>query len=560
MTDIHGHDLRQAFAAATQTLERYRDSVNAVNVFPVPDGDTGTNMLLTLRAGMDKCPPSTICTVSDVANGVAEGTFWGASGNSGVILSQFFRGFAVALGGKDVCCGTDLAQGFSLGASMSYQAVAQPVEGTMLTVLRSLSQAVQYKLEQGETSAVSLWATGFQAAKESLYHTPQQLAVLQEAGVVDAGGMGIVAIVGGALAHLLGWDENQLDHEIPVWRTEWARSTSIDVDSHYLDSTLETGWGYCIQYVIQGQDMELEPIRQQLEAMADSTVVVGTEQLVRVHFHAADPGPSLSYGASLGQLSQINIRNMSRQNEDFVTEHRSEGSRDDSKTSPLLPEEVPEGMAVVAVVSGEGMAQLFHEAGCAAVINAGQRMNPSVPQLMDAVVATGVKDVIILPNSNNVQAAEQFAQGETWGRSLHVVPCVSLPKGVAALLAFNPEETLERNLKAMKESLGTVRTIEVTQAVRATAVGEVHVGVGQYMALLDDEITAVEDTPELASKSALNGLRPSKELVVTLYWGAEVAQSSAEQLQRDIETQTPGIQVDLVYGGQPLYPYLAAVE
>lgn len=273
--------------------------------------------------------------------------------------------------------------------------------------------------------------------------------MLQEVGVVDAGGMGIVAIIGGALGHLLGWNSSQLDREIPAWRTASARPNSVEVDPHYLDSTRGSGWGYCIQYVVEGREMKLERILEQLEAMGDSTVVVGTEELLRVHIHAADPGLTLSYGVSLGQLSQINIQNMSQQNEEFVTDHRSDVSRHDSKKSHRLAEEVSEGMAVVAVVSGEGMAQLFREAGCAAVISGGEEMNPSVPQLLDAVQRAGVKDVIILPNSNNVPAAEQAAQGETWGRNLHVVPSRNLPKGVAALLAFNPEETLEHNLKVM---------------------------------------------------------------------------------------------------------------
>ena len=549
MSYLRGDDLRQAFLAATQCLERYRDAINALNVFPVPDGDTGTNMLLTMRSAMEKCPETCDDSAADVASGLAEGAFWGARGNSGVILSQLFRGFAEALRGEEVCKGPDLARALSLAADAAYGSVAQPVEGTMLTVLRSASTAV-HKMSQGEidTGVLPLWETAFRSAVEALYRTPSQLPVLKEAGVVDAGGMGVAVIMGGALCYLTGREQELVDEAVAACCIQplTVNGTKSSIDSDYLDSTLESQWGYCIQFLVQGQGLELESIRERLgKEWADSAVAVGDDRIVRVHVHSKDPGPALSYGASLGDLYQIKIENMGQQNQEFVSGHRDREAK-------------PVALALVAVVQGSGLARLFQDAGCSLVINGGQTMNPSVGQFLDAAQATGAGEIIVLPNNPNVEATA--LQSTSANPRLHVVPSRTLPQGVSALLAFNPEEPLERNLKSMEDALSEVVTLEVTQAVRSSTIAGIRVDVGQYISLLEGELTSTADTPEKALKLAIERVLHSADQIVTIYQGEDALPGAADELCRQLEEKTPGVQVDLLYGGQPHYHYLASVE
>ena len=386
MANLNGEDLVQAFSAATRCLERFRDTINALNVFPVPDGDTGTNMLLTMRSAMEKLTPAPGLTAGEAADILADGAFWGARGNSGVILSQFFKGFAEALHGREVCSGADLAHGFSLASDAAYSSVGQPVEGTMLTVIRDLAQASREKWADGkEHSPLDIWEAAFLESQISVNRTPSQLAVLREAGVVDAGGMGIVVIVGGALCHLAGQTERRVDEAVADAQASLDQSVATQINTDFLDSTQEVPWGYCIQFIVHGEELSLEEVRKQYTVMTKSAVVVGSQRLIRVHIHSTDPGPALSYGASLGQLSHIEIQNMNDQNLGFIAEHGSQ-------TGTVAT------VGVVAVIPGDGLALLFQEAGCAKVISGGQTMNPSVQALREAVDAAGARDVIILPN------------------------------------------------------------------------------------------------------------------------------------------------------------------
>ena len=545
MPDLTGDDLRQAFDAATSALERHRNAINALNVFPVPDGDTGTNMLLTMRSAMENCPRHDNATVAQVTADLAEGAFWGARGNSGVILSQFFKGFADAFKDRTTCGASDLARALGQATDAAYRAVGTPVEGTMLTVIRSLYVAVQDEEDRsGEADPRVLWETAFLAGKEALDRTPSQLAVLQEAGVVDAGGMGMVVIMGEALCQLTGQDNAQVELVVAGGYVDSAAVDRSGIGGGYLDSIGETDWGYCTQFVIMGEGLALENIRHEFAGLSDSAVVVGDDRHVRVHIHALDPGPSLSYGASLGQLSQIEIQNMSQQKLDFVAGHRATAGG--------------VALVVLAVVPGDGLASLFREGGCAVVVSGGQTMNPSVRELLDAAETAGSGEAIILPNNKNVvPAAEQAAATNP---RLHVVPSGTVPQGVTALLAFNPEESLEHNLKAMNAALAGIVSIEVTQAVRSTTSGGLTVAAGQYIGLLEGELVATGETPEavLESSLALAGLSPDQ--VVTLYLGADARREEGDAVRHRLEEQTPGMQVDLVYGGQPHYYYLASVE
>ena len=550
MTHIKGQDIRDAFLSATRYLEQYRDAIDRLNVFPVPDGDTGTNMLLTMRSGVEAVEAAREQSAGAVADQWANGVFWGARGNSGVILSQFFKGFAKGLDGARVCDGAALARAFLMATEAAYQAVSQPAEGTMLTVIRQAAEAVHREFGAGLASTTQLWDIAYQEARTALALTPTQLPVLQEAGVVDAGGMGVVVILGGALQHLNNGNGSQadLDLESIPGTGELRRDGGPIVSGEFLHSSQETQWGYCTQFLVEGEGLSLQQIRQDLAALADSVVVVGDEGCVRVHAHLLDPGQALSYAVARGQLSQIRIDNMSQQNRDWAAGHPAQ-------RSPRA------GVSVVAVVPGEGLAQLFRDAGCGAVVSGGQTMNPSIQQLIDAVEEAGVADVILLPNNGNIiLTAEQASQRSPDGQVVHVVPSSTVPQGVAAMLAFNPTRSAEENTAAMREAASTVSTVEVTQAVRDATVDGVSVAEGDHMGLLDGKLAVVGNSPEAALHAALESAGLGADKIVTIFWGETVRESCVEEVRRRLEEKAPGIQVDTVYGGQPHYPYLASVE
>ena len=563
MEGFRGGDLRRAFVAATSCLERYRDTINALNVFPVPDGDTGTNMLLTMRSALERCPESPDSSAGDVLSGLAEGAFWGARGNSGVILSQLFRGLSESSLASQDGHGPWFVRGLQLGTEAAYQSVVQPVEGTMLSVIKASSIKVSSKAAQNRSSGgpeaetAALWETAFNAAVEALYATPSQLPILREAGVVDAGGMGVVVILGAALCSLTGRDADLVDQALETCCVEPVNLSAAQqpadigsLHSSFLDATLEGNWGYCIQYVIDGSDsatrITTETVRNGLgPELAGSAVIVSDGRYLKVHVHASDPGPVLSYGASLGQLDGISIENMDLQSSHFVAGHRA---ITDTGTQ----------LAVVAVAQGNGLGRLFRDAGAGGVIDGGQTMNPSVGQILKHATAMPAAEVIVLPNNANVLAAAN--QAATTDSRLHVVPSTSVPQGVAALLAFSPEESLEHNLEAMSAVLPKVTSMEVTQAVRSIFIGGVAVQAGQYIGMIEGELAASGETPEDALESVLHRAVNSAGQVVTIYRGIDVSPGAVQGLRSRLEDRFPGIQVDLIDGDQPHYHYLASVE
>lgn len=555
MEVLQGRDLAQALAAGFRCLERYRDTLNALNVYPVPDGDTGTNMLLTMSAGIAKVAQAEGGGVGAVAAGLADGAFWEARGNSGVILSQFFKGIAAGLAGQEVCAAGDLTAAFRAATDAAYRSVGNPVEGTMLTVIRCAAEALEQEAEKmAAADCLAHWKTALDAAQVALDDTPNLLPRLKEAGVVDAGGMGIVAILGGAYAYLTGQDIEHLDLGWPAAAGEInpAQPAAAAIESDFLDASTEGEWGYCTQFLIQGTGLDLERVRADLAETAESLVIVGDDRVIRVHIHIGDPGAALSYGVALGELSQIKIDNMNQQSQDWAAGHQA---AQQGRSAP------PSGLALVAVAPGEGLAQLFRDSGCAAVVSGGQTMNPSVAQLVNAAAASGGREVILLPNNKNVAiTAVQAAERENEAQQLYVIPTRTVAQGVAAALAFNAQQSTAANRQAMEAAVAAVVSIEVTRAVRATTLDGVAVAAGDYMGLVEGDLAVVRDSPEAALLSALEGVVLSEDQIVTLYRGADAAAETAAAVARQIEEGTPGIQVDLVDGGQPHYPYFAAVE
>ena len=548
MANLQGQQLREAFRSAAELLADYRDTINALNVFPVPDGDTGTNMLLTIRAANEGCPGNEVPTAGEVAAGLAQGAFFGARGNSGVILSQFFKGFGDALQGCSAVSASDLSRAFLLAQDAAYGAVGQPVEGTMLTVIRRAAEAVQEAVagtNGGDLTPVSrLWETAFAASLDALKRTPEQLAVLRQAGVVDSGGMGVVVIIAGACRaiSMYGAESVDLAELAEVGFVPAGGDGTSLIEESYLDASIETDWGYCTEFIINGQRLDLDTVRGDFQKIALSTAVVGDSQHLRVHIHAEDPGPALSYGVSLGSLSNIKIDNMDQQNLDLASRPGAEKL----------------DMAVLAVAAGHGIGDLFRSSGCAAVVEGGQTMNPSVAQILEAADRANANHVIVLPNNGNiVLTARQAAQQNP---ALHVVPSSTIPQGVTALLAYNPEQPLEANLEAMEQSLAEVASVAVTWAVRDTTIDGITVDAGVFIGLLEDELAATGPSAEAALRATLDLASMDAGSIVTLYRGADADREAAETFIESLEAEFPGIQVDRVEGGQPHYPYFASVE
>ena len=553
-TTLQGSDLRQAMLGAVAYMELYRDAANALNVFPVPDGDTGTNMLLTLRAGVEQMNKDADATAAgDVAESIATGAFWGARGNGGVILSQLLRGFADGVAGAEEIASSDAVAAFRSATDSAYRAVSQPREGTMLSVIRGASDASVSANDAGERDVVALWQVAYDGAIEALARTPEQLPVLKEAGVVDSGGLGVVAIIGGALRRLQGETGPAADLGLRSvgGLIDPEQTASVAVDADFLDTHEETEFGYCTQFVIHGRDLSVDVLRVGLDAIAESTVIIGGGSAVRVHVHTEDPGAALTFGVSHGDLDEVKIDNMSLQNRDWAAGHRAR----------TRPDEIRPGVAVVAVASGPGIAALFQDAGCAAIVPGGQTLNPSASEIIDAALSAGTTDVIVLPNNHNViLTASQAADAETGEVTLHVVGTRSMPQGTGAMLGFNPEASVADNLANMESSRSAIETLEIAQAVRDSVVDGQQVRDGEFMAILDGTLAALAGSADHALLEGLKHSSVNEDSIVTLYWGEGATSEQAAGLRQQLEETYEGAQVDVYEGGQAHYPYLISVE
>ena len=605
---LNGDGLRGAFEAGTRCLERNRDAINALNVFPVPDGDTGTNMLLTMRSVNQESLLAPGSTAGEVMAAMAHGALLGARGNSGVILSQFFQGFSQALKGKDVFDAEDLARAFSMASRAADGSVGKPVEGTMLTVVRSLSLAAsEYVSAHGDTGdVITAWRVSLESAKEALSRTPEQLPVLREAGVVDAGGQGVVTILEGAGCYLEGGKVEELELQLCLPFEPGIVSTAVSasasgaspaVQEEYLAAAEDELYGYCTQFLIQGHGLDVDAVRGEFSDRAESVVVVGNEALLRVHVHTHDPGRLISYAVGIGAIGQVSIENIDQQHKEFASLHRSRRSRAATAEAPEVssaPLDVSRelrggekaqrnGTAVIAVAPGDGFIRLFNELGCGNVVSGGQTMNPSTQELLDAAMQSGASDVILLPNNPNVipaslQAASIANQGKEKpseqgeeipeGVKLEVVRSRTLPQGLAALLAFNPELSVEDNLRSMEAALGTAITIEVTTAVRSSIVSGLVVAEGQYIGLLegdlvvagDSALSVLEQTLSKAMEDAESRGGPVVPEVVTLYWGSTTDETHAREAEARLRQVLPRAEIQALYGGQPYYDYIASLE
>ncbi len=541
---LSGSDVLELFAGATAWLEAHVEQVNSLNVFPVPDGDTGTNMFLTMRAVMEEAGRCAEPGAGPMLAAMAHGALMGARGNSGVILSQIIRGMSDAAEGAETLTAEGFAAGLEAGSASAYRAVTKPVEGTILTVIRESSEAGRLAAAGGERDIAVLLASVVSEAQLSVNRTPTLMPLLAEAGVVDSGGLGLSLILEGMLRHLNGQPVDDAVSGEGAVEQRWLAAT----DAHH--QAEDSPYGYCTELLISGSDLNVDEIRGRIKELGDSVLVVGDPQLVRVHVHTDNPGAALSTGTEAGSLAQVKVDNIRRQAERFVEMHEARQQR----SSPE-----PGAISTVAVVAGDGMVAVFESVGCTRIVSGGPTMNPSTREIVEAVDACPTEDVIVLPNDKNIILAAQQVAGLTKKRA-HVLESRSMPQGIAALLTLNYEDDVDANVGAMGEAMRAVRTVEVTRAVKSTSVGGVRVKEGDIIGIVDDELTLTESSADGAVLRALEGIDTDKTSLITLYHGGETTASAASDLAVELRRRFPGHEVEVVYGGQPHYDYVASIE
>ncbi len=536
-----GKDLRDMFAAGSNWLEKSVAEVNAINVFPVPDGDTGTNMLLTLRSVIEEADRASDTTVGVMSKAMAHGALLGARGNSGVILSQIFRGMAKGFDGKAQFTGTDWAAALTQAAKTAREGLSNPVDGTILTVIKDAAGSGQQFADQHPDDLVAIIDETVKEARESVARTPTLLPVLMEAGVVDAGGQGLYILLDGALRYLKGELEDLQYRKPQMVSANITATRNVNV----ITADEEEAYGYCTNFLLEGDNLDPEKIRRKLEDRGQSLVVAGDETAVRVHIHSYDPGGILAYATSLGTLHQIQIQNMDDQHVGFKEMQKQKA--------------MPADIAVVAVAFGPGMIKLYESLG-AIVVKGGQTMNPSVKEILAAVEAVEPNKVILLPNNKNIILTASQIKDLT-KKSVEVIPTRTIPQGVTALMIFNYESTLEENIQSMSEAVKSVKTVEVTTAARSTQIHGLKVQQGQAIGIIDDTelVAAGDDVQDVLMRSLDKGGISSVEMI-TIYYGADLQAETAEEVVNKLKEKYPGKQIELVSGGQPHYFYIVSLE
>ena len=541
---INGSEFRDMFAAATNWLEKSASDIDALNVFPVPDGDTGTNMLLTMRSTVEEAYKVNEQSVSAVAQAMANGALMGARGNSGVILSQIWSGLAQGLGDKETFNAKDLAQALTQASEMAYKGLSNPVEGTILTVMKDASKASQKQAAKNGGDVVLVMEAAVNAASDSVANTPTLLPVLKEAGVVDAGGQGLFTLLDGALRYLRG-EAELMRFRKPQLVASNIPMTPITVTAPEKVGVDEIPFGYCTEFLLKGKELEPEKLKRKLVRRGQSLIVVGDNTTVRVHVHTIDPGNIIHFATTLGTVHSVSIRNMDEQHQDFLEMQKSR--------APVA------GIEIVAVAAGDGLSDVFTSLGVAAVIPGGQTMNPSTKDILQAVNNLRSEKVIILPNNKNIVMTAEKVQTLS-EKHIYVVPSKTIPQGIAALLAFDYEADYDTNTRIMTEALASIKTVEVTRAVRATQVNGLAIKKKQAIGLLDGTIVAVADEPTEVLRSTLTKAGIKKAEVVTLYYGDDTQESEAQQIKEEIASKYPNLQVEVVKGGQPHYNFIGSVE
>ncbi|WP_198930018.1 DAK2 domain-containing protein [Exiguobacterium sp. AT1b] len=554
---LDGLALSNMIANGAANLSQNADYVDSLNVFPVPDGDTGTNMNLTMTSGAKEVAAMNSSDIAEVSSKFARGLLMGARGNSGVILSQLFRGFGKAVEDKAELTTVDFAEALKRGVDTAYKAVMKPVEGTILTVAR---EAADEALLSSESTSdfTEFMKRVIAEAKASLDRTPDLLPVLKEVGVVDSGGQGLLVIYEGFLASLEG-KELEKPHA-PVMDALIEAEHHAHAAQGFM-STEDIEFGYCTEIMVRFQDEKLkdapfneDAFRNELSELGDSLLVVADEELLKVHVHVETPGEVITKGQRFGELVAVKIENMRQQHSTILEEeHGANQHGVQQAEKPKAP------FAIVTVAMGEGVSELFRSLGAAHVIEGGQTMNPSTEDIVKAIESAHAEHVFIFPNNSNIiMAAEQAASVAPCGVS--VIPTKTVPQGLAAAIAFNPEADVEMNEQVMKAAAATVKSGQVTYAVRDTSIDGVEIKKDEHMAIAEKKIVSSSTSSLEAAKKLVDALVEADDEIITILTGEGSSESDVEALTSYIESVNDEIEIEVHDGKQPLYSYIFSVE
>lgn len=549
MNKIDGVMFRQMIKNGAQNLKKNADYVDSLNVFPVPDGDTGTNMNLSMSSGASEVEPVDDKHIGTVGKHFSKGLLMGARGNSGVILSQLFRGFSKAIEDKDTVDTDQFIAAFKQGVKTAYKAVMKPVEGTILTVAKDASKKAA-EFEGQDKSIIEVMEATLEEAKASLKRTPELLPVLKEVGVVDSGGQGLVYVYEGFLSALTGQeieeDEDQLNNELLV--------DSHDHDNDFDDfmSVDDIEFGYCTEFMVRFEDgkraFDEDEFRQEMSDFGDSLLVISDDEIVKVHVHTETPGEAFTYGQTYGELIKLKVENMREQ---FRTVHGNKNDKAAEKQSY--------DTAIITVSSGEGINELFKSIGVTHVINGGQTMNPSTEDIVNVIKDEDVKEVLILPNNKNiVMAAEQATYMLDIPSA--VVSTTSIPEGLAAMLSFNPEAELSENKAQMTKAFEFVQTGQVTYSVRDTKIDGIEIKKDQHMGIANGKIITASDSKQETLKDLINNMIDEDTEIITVLIGEEGTEEEVESVIEEIEAENEDVEFEVHNGAQPVYSYLISVE
>lgn len=541
---INGQHFLSMVENASVRLENEKAYVDSLNVFPVPDGDTGTNMSMTFTAAVEEISQMTSTSIGEVSKAMAKGALMGARGNSGVILSQIFRGIAKGLEGKDEVNPYEFSLSLLEGSKSAYRAVMRPTEGTILTVIREVGEkSTEYHTDE----MADLFDKIVEYGSDTLERTPDLLPQLKAAGVVDSGGMGLLIILKGMNEALLnGFKIAEKKEEDKYDEYVAARDTHTEIT-----------FGYCTEFIILTEPDQGE-FKEYLETMGDSIVYVGYDDIVKVHIHTDEPGLVLAKAGEKGELTKIKIENMREQHRDLQGSGPTKTKTSAPKVEPTQNSE-KEKYAFISVSVGEGIKEVFEDLGVKYVVSGGQTMNPSTQDIVKAVEEANAEHIIILPNNKNIVMAANQAK-DISDKDVYVIPTKTIPQGVAALTAFNPQQDIKTNEKALMESLSTVKSGAVTYAVRDTEIDEIEVKQGDYLGLLEGKIKMVKNELYPLVKELIETMVDDESSSITLFFGDNVNEDECEKLTQELEEEYDDLDIMSVSGKQPLYYFIIAVE
>ena len=543
---INGHDFYNMVVNASNRLLEESDFVNALNVFPVPDGDTGTNMSMTFKAAVKEIENLNSESIGETSKKLAKGALMGARGNSGVILSQILRGISKGLEGKTEVDGRELALAFEEGSKAAYKAVMRPTEGTILSVIRAAAESVT---NAEESNVIAVMETVVTNAKIMLDKTPDLLPALKKAKVVDSGGMGLYIILQGMLDAL----KNDIKAEIKDIAVKTANGTAGAQATEEIDIK----FGYCTEFIIMGDAAKAHEFQAKIENLGDSMIVVGYEDVIKTHIHTNDPGKVLSYAVQYGELSKIKIDNMREEHREVLALKQEEAA-----AAASVVEEVSTEMkkyAFVSVAMGDGITNVLKDLGVDYVIEGGQSMNPSTQDMLECIAKLNAEHIFILPNNKNIiMAATQAA--EIADKDVRVIPTKSIPQGITCITMFNPEAEVEENEASLNDALEMVTTGSVTYAVRDTEMDGIQIKEGNMLGLVENKIKKVGDDYFTVAEEVLDSMINEDSELITIFYGKDVDESKMEEFTSKLEEKYEDFDVQCYKGDQPLYYFIMSVE